>query len=137
LKIELGKDVQKITTFLMFEGKAQEAIDFYLSLFKRSEVVSITRYDSGEMSGKIQFGIIKINGIDLIFLDSSINHDFSFTPSMSLFVNCESEEELNNLFVKISLEGNVLMPLDTYPFAKKYAWVADKFGVTWQLSFNG
>ena len=129
--------MQKITTFLMFEGKAQEAIDFYLSLFKKSEVVRITRYDSGEMSGKIQFGVIKINDIDLIFLDSSINHDFSFTPSMSLFVNCESEEELNNLFVKISLGGNVLMPLDTYPFAKKYAWVADKFGVTWQLSFNG
>ena len=128
--------MQKITTFLMFEGKAQEAIDFYLSLFKRSEVVNITKYDSGEMSGKIQFGVIKINGIDLIFLDSSINHDFSFTPSMSLFVNCESEEEVDNLFVKISLEGNVLMPLDIYPFAKKYAWVADKFGVTWQLSFN-
>jgi predicted 3-demethylubiquinone-9 3-methyltransferase (glyoxalase superfamily) len=129
--------MQKITAFLMFEGKAQEAIDFYLSLFKKSEVVRITRYDSGEMSGKIQFGVIKINGIDLIFLDSSINHGFSFTPSMSLFVNCESEEEVDNLFLKISLEGSVLMPLDTYPFAKKYAWLADKFGVTWQLSFNG
>jgi predicted 3-demethylubiquinone-9 3-methyltransferase (glyoxalase superfamily) len=88
------------------------------------------------MAGKIQFGIIKINGIDLIFLDSPIDHGFTFTPSMSFFVNCESVEEIDTLFMEINSEGNVLMPLDTYPFAKKYAWVADKFGVTWQLSFN-
>ena len=128
--------MQKMTTFLMFEGNAQEAIDFYLSSFKNSEIVNITRYDSEEMSGKIQSGTIKINGTDLIFFDSPINHGFTFTPAISLFVDCESEEEINNLFEKISAGGNILMPLDEYPFAKKYAWIADKFGVTWQLNFN-
>ena len=59
----------------------------------------------------------------------------SFTPSTSFFVTCESESEVDRLFVALSEGGSVLMGLDSYPFAKRYAWVQDRFGVSWQLLF--
>jgi predicted 3-demethylubiquinone-9 3-methyltransferase (glyoxalase superfamily) len=68
-------------------------------------------------------------------IDSSVKHDFDFTPSMSLYVDCESEEEIDRLFEKLSDEGMVLMPLGESPFSVKFGWVQDKFGVSWQLNF--
>ena len=127
--------MQKMTTFLMFEDRTQEAIDFYLSVFKNSKVVNQINNET-DKTDAVQFRVIKINDMELILFDSPVHHEFTFTPAISLFINCESEEEINNLFEKITSDGSVLMPLDIYPFAKKYAWVADKFGVTWQLSFN-
>jgi predicted 3-demethylubiquinone-9 3-methyltransferase (glyoxalase superfamily) len=55
---------------------------------------------------------------------------------MSLYINCESEEEINELFEKLSPDGEVLMPLDSYPFSEKFAWINDRYGVSWQLSFT-
>jgi predicted 3-demethylubiquinone-9 3-methyltransferase (glyoxalase superfamily) len=67
-------------------------------------------------------------------IDSSMKHDFTFTPAISLFVNCDTEEELGELFATLSQGGQVFMPLDTYPFSKKFGWVADRYGVSWQLN---
>lgn len=69
-------------------------------------------------------------------IDSAIKHQFTFTPAISLFVTCETEAEIDRAHAALSEGGGVLMPLDTYPFARKFAWVADKFGVMWQLSLN-
>ena len=69
-------------------------------------------------------------------IDSYVKHNFTFTPAISLYVKCETEAEIDNLFTKLSEDGNTLMPLSPYPFSKKFGWVADKFGVSWQLSLS-
>ena len=69
-------------------------------------------------------------------IDSAVKHEFTFTPAMSLYVNCESDDEIEKLFKELSMGGNILMPLGAYPFSKKYVWLSDRFGVSWQLSYN-
>ncbi|MGX9706029.1 VOC family protein [Laceyella tengchongensis] len=130
---------QKITTFLMFEGKAEEAMNFYVSLFKKAEILTLSRHedDGSEASGKVAQAVFSLNGQRFMCMDSPIKHEFTFTPAISLFVTCETESEIDELFVKLSQGGGVLMPLDSYPFSKKFAWVADRYGVSWQLSWGG
>lgn len=129
---------QKITTFLMFEGKAEEAMNFYLSLFKNSEILTISRYGANEpgAEGTVLNATFSLNGQQFMCIDSSIKHEFSFTPAISLFVTCETEEEVDQLFEKLSEGGNVYMPLASYPFSEKFGWVGDKYGVTWQLTLE-
>ncbi|WP_139492412.1 VOC family protein [Brevibacillus dissolubilis] len=128
--------MSKITTFLMFEGKAEEAMNFYVSLFDQSEIVSIARYGPNEpgAEGSVIQATFTLNGQPFMCIDSFVKHAFTFTPSISLYVNCETEEELDRLYQQLSQDGAVLMPLDAYPFSKKYGWVTDRFGVSWQLN---
>jgi len=128
--------MQSIRTFLMFEGKAEEAINFYTSLFKLSQIIKIDRYGINEagVEGSVKTAIFTINGQEFMCIDSYVNHGFTFTPAMSLFVTCDSEEEINGLFENLSAGGQVMMPLGAYPFSKKFAWMSDRFGVSWQLS---
>jgi predicted 3-demethylubiquinone-9 3-methyltransferase (glyoxalase superfamily) len=63
-------------------------------------------------------------------MDSNVKHDFTFTPSISLYVVCATEEEIDRLFEQLSQGGAVAMPLAAYPFSDKFAWVADKYGVS-------
>ena len=131
--------MQKITTFLMFDGKAEEAMRFYMSLFKRSEILGITRYGANEdgVEGTVKHATFTLNGQEFMCIDSSIQHGFTFTPSMSLYVRCDTEGEIDALFAKLAQDGQVLMPLDRYPFSDKFGWVSDKFGVSWQLNLEG
>ena len=128
--------MQSIRTFLMFEGKAEEAINFYTSLFKLSQIIKIDRYGINEagVEGRVKTAIFTINGQEFMCIDSYVSHGFTFTPAMSLFVTCDSEEEINGLFENLSAGGQVMMPLGAYPFSKKFAWMSDRFGVSWQLS---
>lgn len=130
--------MQKITTFLMFEGKAEEAMNFYTSLFEQSEIVDISRYgaDGPGSEGTVQVATFMLNGQPFMCIDSHVQHEFTFTPAMSLFVRCDTEEEIDRLFQKLSDGGEVLMPLDSYPFSEKFGWIADRFGVSWQLSLG-
>ena len=66
--------------------------------------------------------------------DSSIEHEFSFTPSSSTFVEFDSLEDLERAFSILSKDGDILMPLDNYGFSQKFGWVNDRFGVSWQLN---
>jgi predicted 3-demethylubiquinone-9 3-methyltransferase (glyoxalase superfamily) len=77
-----------------------------------------------------------LSGREFMCIDSAVKHQFTFTPAMSLYVDCSSEDEVEKLFGALSESGQVLMPLGAYPFSKKYAWLSDKFGVSWQLSYN-
>ena len=70
----------------------------------------------------------------LIVIDSPVPHDFGFTPSMSLFVDFESEADLERVFDRLSAGGDVMMPLDDYGFSARFGWVSDRFGVSWQLN---
>ena len=67
-------------------------------------------------------------------IDSPAKHAFTFTPAISIFVNCTSENDIDTLFEKLSEGGQVLMPLSPYPFSKKFAWTNDRFGVSWQIN---
>lgn len=127
----------KIKTFLMFDGKAEEAMNLYVSLFDKAEIKHISRYKEGEAgkAGIIMQAAFSLNGQEFMCIDSSIQHNFTFTPAISIYVNCGSEEEIHRLFTKLSENGKVLMPLDDYGFSKKFGWLEDRFGVSWQLNF--
>lgn len=124
-----------VTPSLMFEGNAEAAMRFYVGLFDDGAVESITRYGAGEEGpeGTIKQAVFTLNGQRLLCMDSPIAHAFTFTPSISLFVASQSEEEVESLFEKLAEGGEVLMPLDAYPFSRKFGWVNDRFGVSWQI----
>ncbi len=125
-----------IRTFLMFDGTAEDALNFYTSLFPDSDVVSIDRYGEGEhgTEGTVKSAVFALNGQSFIFIDSPARSEVSFTPAMAIFVDCGSEAEIETLFKKLSEDGQILMPLNTYPFSQRFGWVADRYGVYWQLN---
>lgn len=127
---------QMIHPFLMFEGTAEEAMDTYTSIFDSSEIINIIRYGANEggKEGTVMHATFSIKGQEFMASDSYVKHAFTFTPSISLFVTCDSEEEIDQSFEKLSQGGEILMPLDAYPFSAKFGWINDKFGVSWQLS---
>ncbi|WP_416148282.1 VOC family protein [Salipaludibacillus sp. HK11] len=127
---------QKITTFLTFEGSAEEAMNLYISLFDESEITSIVRYGANEVGkeGSVQHATFLINGQEFMCIDSSVKHEWTFTPAVSMFVTCNTEKEIDRLFDKLSQDGVVHMPLSNYGFSKKFGWVDDKYGVSWQLN---
>ena len=127
-----------VMTFLMFEGNAEEAMNSYVSLFEGSEVIHIERYGPGEhgKEGSIKVASFKLCGHELKCIDSPAKHAFTFTPSISLFVECKSESELEEAFNQLSAGGSVLMPLSNYGFSKKFGWLNDRFGVSWQLNLQ-
>ncbi|MBJ8119038.1 MULTISPECIES: VOC family protein [Bacillus] len=129
---------QKITTFLMFEGKAEEAMNFYTSLFDQSEIVSISRYDENGpgKEGTVIHATFTLNGQEFMCIDSYVKHEFTFTPAMSLYVTCKTEEEIETVFNKLAQDGAILMSLGAYPFSKKFGWLNDKYGVSWQLTLT-
>jgi predicted 3-demethylubiquinone-9 3-methyltransferase (glyoxalase superfamily) len=127
---------RKVSTHLMFDGVAEEAMNFYVSLFGGSKIVNVERYGPGEQGadGTVKVATFNLCGREFICIDSPIKHDFAFTPSMSLFVDCESEAELEEVFSRLSSGGQILMPLDNYGFSTKFGWVKDRFGPSWQLN---
>lgn len=129
---------KQIKTFLMFQGQAEEALDLYRSLFRDAMVLSMEKYGSGESGaeGSVKLANFSLNTQEFMCIDSPVDHGFSFSPSMSLYVDCESEEEIDRVFAALSDGGSVLMPLDRYPFSEKFGWVADRFGVSWQLNLS-
>lgn len=122
--------MSKITTFLMFDGKAEEAMNFYTSLFDQSEINSMVHHEDGT----VLHATFTLKGQTFMCIDSTAKHEFTFTPSISLFVTCDTEQEIDNLFETLSQGGQVLMPLSPSPFSKKFGWVTDRFGVSWQLN---
>lgn len=127
---------RKIRTMLMFTGQAEEAMNLYLSLFGDSGVDFIARYGPEYPQGpegKVVHAAFRLKGEPVLAMDSAVPQATTFTPNMSLYVECDDEAEIEKLAEGLSAGGSFLMPLDTYPFAKKYAWVQDSFGVSWQL----
>jgi predicted 3-demethylubiquinone-9 3-methyltransferase (glyoxalase superfamily) len=125
-----------VSTFLMFEGKAREAMALYESVFPGLRIEHIERYARGEPGpeGTVKLARVDLNGHRLMFSDSYVKHAFTFTPSISLFVDFASAEELDAAFARLSQGGKVLMPLDNYGFSPRFGWCSDRFGVSWQLN---
>jgi predicted 3-demethylubiquinone-9 3-methyltransferase (glyoxalase superfamily) len=133
------KTIQRFVTSLLFvgkqAGKAEEAMQFYTSLFKNSKVIAVERYgvSEGEPEGLIEYARFSLDGQEFAAMDSSRAHNFTFTPAISTMVQCATASVVETLFRKLSDGGTVLMELGKYPFSDKYGWVQDRFGVSWQL----
>ena len=123
--------------FLMFQGGvAQSALDLYFATFPDSRMVRVEHYGPGEPGavGTIKVAIFTICGREFMCSDSPVAHQFSFTPSSSTFVDFDSVEALERAFQALSEGGQVMMPLNNYGFSKRFGWLADRFGVSWQLN---
>lgn len=130
---------KQITTFLTFqENNAEEAMNFYIGLFDNSRIIDVQRYEKGgpAKEGSVMMATFELNGKQFVCSDSYVKHAWTFSPAISMYVECRTEEELNKLFDKLSEDGTVYMPLDNYGFSTKFGWVGDRFGVTWQLNFQ-
>jgi predicted 3-demethylubiquinone-9 3-methyltransferase (glyoxalase superfamily) len=122
--------MQKITTFLIFDGRAEEAMNFYTSLFQQSEITSLTRYGPNETGdeGTVRHATYSLNGQVLICIDAGVRHDFSFTPSMSFHVRCDTREEIEALYESLAQGGDLLVPLAPAPLSSLLGWVTDRMG---------
>lgn len=135
--------VSRFTPFLLFVGeqcgRAEAAIALYTSAFKDSRVDHIERWgpeDEPEVDGTVKHASFSLDGQEFMAQDSALGHQFTFTPALSIFVRCDSEPEIDELFARLSDGGQVLMELAQYPFSEKFAWLNDPFGVSWQLSLD-
>lgn len=120
--------MQKITPFLWFDNQAEEAINFYVSVFNNSMIVHANR----DPEGNLFTATFQLEGQEFMALNGG--PQFIFTPAVSFFVTCATTAEIDDLWQKLSESGKVLMPLDAYPFSKKFGWLEDRYGLTWQLN---
>ncbi len=125
----------EINPFLMFVGEAEAAMNFYMSLFADSKIENLSHYgaEGPGAAGTVKQATLVLLGRRYEFFDSPVRHAFSFTPAISFAVACDDVGEVDRLFAGLSQGGQVLMELDAYPFARRFGWVNDKFGVSWQL----
>lgn len=128
----------RVRPFLMFqgEGKADAAIAFYSSLLPDSRIRMIERYgaDGQGRAGSIKLAEFVLGGQTVLCTDSPVQHAFDFTPSFSFFVDVRDDEEFQRLTAGLSEGGEFLMPPDDYGFSRRFAWVNDRFGVSWQIN---
>jgi predicted 3-demethylubiquinone-9 3-methyltransferase (glyoxalase superfamily) len=115
--------MQKITPFLWFDGNAEEAANFYISIFKNSKMGKISRYgDAGPgPKGSVMSVTFQIEGQEFFALNGG--PQFKFTPAISFFVNCETQQEVDELWEKLSAGGRT----------DRCGWLQDKFGLSWQI----
>jgi len=115
--------MQKIAPFLWFDDKAEEAMNFYVSIFKNSKIVSISRYGEGGPGpkGTVMTGTFELEGQKFMALNGGPH--FKFSPAISFFVNCETQTEVDALWEKLSAGGE----------KQRCGWVTDQFGVSWQI----
>lgn len=116
--------MQKITPFLWFNNNAEEAMNFYTSLFENSKIVTINKYPEGTpgVAGKVMMGSFIINGQEIMVLDGG--PEFTFNESFSLFVSCDTQEEVDFLWDKLTSNGGM---------ESQCGWLKDKFGLSWQI----
>jgi len=127
-----------LTPLLMFVGQADEAMNFYVSTFPNAEILHIERYgpEDPDREGTVKVAIFRVLDETLRCIDSSDVHSFGFTPAVSFFIDIDDETTFSTLFDRLSDHGSILMPPDRYPFADRFAWLNDRFGVSWQLSLS-
>lgn len=132
---------QKIIPHLWFNHQAEEAAEFYISLFgKKSDIKDRTFYTEagqeihGMEAGALMTVDFELDGFNVIALNAGPH--FYFTPAISFYVTCETEDEVDELWHRLSEGGTTMMPLKKYDWSEKYGWVKDKYGLTWQISLG-
>jgi predicted 3-demethylubiquinone-9 3-methyltransferase (glyoxalase superfamily) len=116
--------MQKITTFLWFDDDAEEAMKFYTSLFKNSKILSTSRYpeEGPGKAGTLMTGTFQLEGQEFMALNAG--PEFKFTEDISLFVNCETQQEVDDLWAQLTADGGA---------ESQCGWLKDKFGLSWQI----
>jgi len=135
---ELSKPEQ-ISTFLTFQKEdAEQAMNFYLGIFENSKIENLKRWEAGGpgKEGTIMHATFSLNGSLFMCSDSPPIHTWGFTPAVSNFVACKDMNELEKLFTQLSEGGTVMMPMGNYGFSQQFAFVEDRFGVSWQLNLE-
>lgn len=130
---------QEILISLTFQkNDAEDAMNFYISLFDNSRIISLQRWGSEGpgKEGTIMQAVFELNGQKFMCSDSPPVHNWDFTPAVSNYVECESEEQFDRIYGKFAEKGTVAMPAADYGFSQKFAWVIDQFGVSWQLNLE-
>ncbi|MGI8516760.1 MAG: VOC family protein, partial [Acidimicrobiia bacterium] len=129
---------QEIIPSLWFDHEAEEAAHFYTSLFKSSQIRETARYPEagqeihGQQPGSVMTVDYELDGYSFNGLNGG--PAFKFNPSISFFVSLPSEAEVDALWEQLAEGGSVLMPLQAYPFSERYGWLADRYGLSWQIS---
>jgi predicted 3-demethylubiquinone-9 3-methyltransferase (glyoxalase superfamily) len=129
-QLNLNGVPQAIVPFLTFvgaqHGRAEEAINFYESVFKNSKIDMIARHEGGgaEKEGTIQFASFTLEGQSFFAMESQLEHNFTFTPATSFFVSCKDQAEVDYLWDRLTADGGT---------PSQCGWLADKFGVSWQI----
>jgi predicted 3-demethylubiquinone-9 3-methyltransferase (glyoxalase superfamily) len=129
----MTNNTNKIVPHLWFDKEAIEAVNFYVSIFPGSEITGKTVI-SGTPGGDVDIVTFDLSGNS--FMAINAGPMFKINPSISFYVYCGSELEVGRLYNELSNGGMVMMPLDKYPWSGKYAWVQDKYGLTWQLDID-
>ncbi len=127
------KNTQKIVPFLWFDDRAEEAMDFYTSIFPNSKINFLNKWPEGSPfpTHTVQNGSFSLDGTTFHAFDAG--PQFRFNPSISFFAIFETVEEIDSIWEQLSEGGETLMPLDTYPWSERYGWVTDRFGLSWQI----
>jgi predicted 3-demethylubiquinone-9 3-methyltransferase (glyoxalase superfamily) len=122
----------------MFTGEASAALELYGAIFSEFRVDAIERYGPNEAGpeGSVRRADVTFGRHKLIVIDSPVKHAFTFTPAMSLFVECESTAALDAAFAQLAEGGKIYMPLADYGFSQRFGWCTDRFGVSWQLNLS-
>ena len=128
--------MSKVKTHLMFQGDAEKAVALYSSVFEDFHILNQERYGENEEieAGAFKTANVNFAGHDILIYDSPPIHNFTFTASISLFVDLDSKNQLEAAFEKLSKNGEVMMALNNYGFSKAFAWIKDQYGVSWQLN---
>ena len=131
---------QKITPFIWYDHEAEDAARFYTSLFADGRITHVSRYsDAGNEAHGQPAGKVMVAGFELAgHRFSALNGGPAFkpTPAISFLVRLESEAEVNALWEGLGEGGSVLMPLDGYPWSRRYGWLQDRYGVSWQIAVH-
>lgn len=118
--------MKKITPFFWFNGRLEEAMNFYVSLFDNAEIINVNRYgEEGHLHGEVMTATFRLEDQELMGLNGG--PDFSFTEAISLFVRCETQEEVDTLWAKLTADGGE---------ESQCGWLKDKFGLSWQIIPN-
>ena len=115
--------MQKITTFLWFDGQAEEAMNHYMSIFKNSKELSVTRWPKGHADeGKVLVASFELDGVPFLALNGG--PQYKFTEAISLSIDCKTQEEVDHFWTRLTEGGGEPGPC---------GWLKDKFGVSWQV----
>ena len=144
-----------VSPFLMFEGHAQQAIELYTSVIPRSNVESVMHFEADALQQTtdaaasdsnpavdaheplVMMAVLNLDGMRLLLNDSPIHHQFTFTPATSLYFETQDLAEYESVLAGLGEGGTFLMEdRDDYGFAERFAWLNDRLGVSWQLSYN-